>query len=345
MRQAFSFKVWTVLGVLCCAPLVLAEQPGPPTRVVQRVGVEQPGPPPRVVQRVGVEQPAQKAAEQKPAEQKPQSTTKFATSKDGTRIAYEVAGSGPALMLLHGAGQSRQEWHRFDHVKRLSPQFTVIAVDLRGNGESDKPTKVESYAIDRLIEDLLAVADGAGAQRFHLWGFAYGGIVGRSLAAKSDRVKSMVYLGVPFGAPATGAFRDAINGFRARWQPIITAHDAGKLDRATITPGDYEALTRGGIKLAVAWQSALRGIPAARARGRESADAVGGGDRRHRSDGRRQGARRKARGHESDADAHRRAEPLRDAAAPRSLVRQSGRVHQEERSRDFGQAVTLPPES
>ena len=231
MRQMFSFRIWTVLGVLCCAPLVLAQPPG------------------------------QKAAEQKPAEQKPQSTTKFATSKDGTRIAYEVAGSGPALMLLHGAGQSRQEWHRFDHVKRLSPQFTVIAVDLRGNGESDKPTKVEAYAIDRLIEDLLAVAAGAGAQRFHLWGFAYGGIVGRSLAAKSDRVKSMVYLGVPFGAPATGAFRDAINGFRARWQPIITAHDAGKLDRATITPGDYEALTRGGIKLAVAWQSALVEYP------------------------------------------------------------------------------------
>lgn len=242
-----SFNMWAVLVVLLFAPGVVAQQPGPPTRVVQRVGVEQPG---------------QKPAEQKPADQKPQSNTKFVTSKDGTKIAYEVAGSGPALMLLHGAGQTRQEWHRFDHIKRLSPQFTVIAVDLRGNGESDKPTKVESYAVQRLVEDLLAVADGAGAQRFHVWGFAYGGLVGRYLAAQSDRVKSMIYIGLPFGPAATGAFRDAITGFRARWEPVIAAHDAGKLDRSTITPGDYEALTKGGVKLAVAWQSALVNYPA-----------------------------------------------------------------------------------
>lgn len=227
-----SFRWWLLAGVLCFAPGVLAGQSG------------------------------QKPAEQKPAEQKPQSNTKFATSKDGTRIAYEVAGSGPALMLLHGAGQNRQEWHRFEHVKRLSPQFTVIAVDLRGNGDSDKPTKTEAYAIDRMVEDLLAVADAAGAQRFHLWGFAYGAIVGRSLAARSDRVKSMVYLGVPFGPPAAGVFRDAIVGFRARWQPVIAAQEAGTLDRSTISPGDYEALTRGGVKLAVAWQSALVDYPA-----------------------------------------------------------------------------------
>ncbi len=92
-------------------------------------------------------------------------------------------------MLLHGAGQTRQEWTRTYYVKRLSPNFTVISLDLRGNGESDKPVKVESYAIDRLAEDLLAVADAAGAQRFHLWGYAYGGIVGRYLAQRSDRVK------------------------------------------------------------------------------------------------------------------------------------------------------------
>jgi pimeloyl-ACP methyl ester carboxylesterase len=204
--------------------------------------------------------PGEKATEQKP-EQKPASATKFATSKDGTRIAYEVSGSGPAVMLLHGAGQSRQEWARTDYVKRLAPNFTVIAVDLRGNGESEKPLKVESYAIDRQIEDLLAVADAAGAQRFHLWGFAYGGIVGRSLAQRSDRVKSLAYIAIPFGAAATGVYKDALTGFRTRWQPIIAAHEAGTLNRSTISPGDYEALTKGGIRLAFAWQGALLEYP------------------------------------------------------------------------------------
>lgn len=206
--------------------------------------------------------PAQKPGEQKPAaEAKPVSNTKLATSKDGTRIAYEVSGSGPAIMLLHGAGQTRQEWTRTDYVKRLAPNFTVIAIDLRGNGESGKPLTVESYAIDRQVEDVLAVADAAGAQRFHLWGYAYGGLVGRYLAQRSDRVKSLVYIAIPFGPATSGLYKDAITGFRTRWQPIIAAHDAGTLNRSTISPGDYEALTKGGIKLAFAWQGALLEYP------------------------------------------------------------------------------------
>jgi pimeloyl-ACP methyl ester carboxylesterase len=211
-------------------------------------------------------QPAQKG-EQKPAdpkaaEQKPVSSTKFVTSKDGTKIAYEVTGSGPAILLLHGAGQNRSEWTRTDYVKRLAPNFTVITVDLRGNGESDKPTKAEAYALDRYMEDLLGVADAANAQRFHVWGFAYGAIIGRSLAAKSDRVRSLAYIAFPIGAPTTGIYKEALSGFIARWQPLIADQEAGKLDRSKLSPGDYEALTKGGIKLAVAWQTALLQYPA-----------------------------------------------------------------------------------
>ena len=64
--------------------------------------------------------------------------THFVTSKDGTRIAYDVAGSGPAVILLHGGGQNRQAWHGTGYVDRLAKEFTVITIDIRGNGESDK---------------------------------------------------------------------------------------------------------------------------------------------------------------------------------------------------------------
>jgi pimeloyl-ACP methyl ester carboxylesterase len=243
MRQLRSLTLVIALSVVWFAtPALVAQQPAqkPP------------------------QQPPAAPAGQKPTEvkvEKPVSTTKFVTSKDGTKIAYDTNGSGPAIMLLHGAGQTRAEWQRTDYVKRLAPNFTVISVDLRGNGESDKPTKTEAYALDRLMEDLLAVADAAGAQRFHVWGYAYGGIVGRYLAARSDRVRSLAYIGVPLGAAASGLYKDAIAGFRARWQPVIAAQEAGKLDRSTISPGDYEALTKGGVKLAVAWQGALLEYP------------------------------------------------------------------------------------
>jgi pimeloyl-ACP methyl ester carboxylesterase len=243
MRQLRSLTLLIALSVVLFAtPALVAQQPAqkPP------------------------QQPPATPAGQKPVEvkvEKPVSTTKFVTSKDGTKIAYDTVGAGPAIMLLHGAGQTRAEWQRTDYVKRLAPNFTVISVDLRGNGESDKPTKTEAYALDRLMEDLLGVADAAGAQRFHVWGYAYGGIVGRYLAARSDRVRSLAYLGVPLGPAATGLYKDAIAGFRARWQPVIAAQEAGKLDRSTISPGDYEALTKGGVKLAVAWQGALLEYP------------------------------------------------------------------------------------
>jgi pimeloyl-ACP methyl ester carboxylesterase len=60
--------------------------------------------------------------------------TVYTTSPDGTRIAYDVTGTGPALMLLHGGMQTRRVWHDLGSVDRLRPRFSVVTVDLRGNG-------------------------------------------------------------------------------------------------------------------------------------------------------------------------------------------------------------------
>src|SRR5262245_51331973 len=114
------------------------------------------------------------------------SPTLFATSRDGTRIAYDITGTGPALILLHGG---RRDWHGAGYVSRLSPEFTVITIDQRGSGESDKPLAASAYAIDKLVDDVLAVADAAGAQRFALWGFSYGANIGRYVVVRSDRVR------------------------------------------------------------------------------------------------------------------------------------------------------------
>ncbi len=46
-------------------------------------------------------------------------STCFANSPDHTRIAYDVNGTGPVIMLLHGGGSFRKEWHTTGYVKRL----------------------------------------------------------------------------------------------------------------------------------------------------------------------------------------------------------------------------------
>jgi pimeloyl-ACP methyl ester carboxylesterase len=167
------------------------------------------------------------------------------TSSDGTRIAYDVTGSGPPVVLLHGGGQMRRVWHDAGYVSRLASTFTVIAIDIRGNGDSDKPTTKASYAIDRLIEDVLAVADAAGAKRFALWGFSYGANIGRYLAVRSDRVTSMVYIGIPFGPAADPMFRDII---LKRLQdgtapPVVAAWTSALLEYPSVEPADMRCPT------------------------------------------------------------------------------------------------------
>jgi pimeloyl-ACP methyl ester carboxylesterase len=190
------------------------------------------------------------------------SAARFVVSGDGTQIAYDATGSGPVVILLHGGGRDRLSWHDAGYVSRLASEFTVVTVDLRGNGSSDKPTTTEAYAVERLREDILAVADAVGARRFTLWGFSYGANVGRYVAAASDRVQAMVSIGIPFGPAADGGFRAAILQLRAKWAPVIEAYQAGQLDLESLADADRMAWQAGTVPLDVAWLSALLDYPA-----------------------------------------------------------------------------------
>ena len=63
-------------------------------------------------------------------------TTRTVTSADGTTLAFEVSGSGPALVLVDGAMCYRGQGPSRDLAEQLSDRFTVIAYDRRGRGES-----------------------------------------------------------------------------------------------------------------------------------------------------------------------------------------------------------------
>ena len=96
-------------------------------------------------------------------------TTRYATSSDSTRIAFDLTAAGTPLLLPHGGGGSRADWHENGYVARLQNEFTVIAVDLRGHGESNKPADPAMYATGKMGDDILAVADTCGVDRFILW--------------------------------------------------------------------------------------------------------------------------------------------------------------------------------
>lgn len=192
-----------------------------------------------------------------------QGPTRFALSRDGTRIAYDVTGdsSKPVLMLLHGGSQTRAVWHRRGYVDSLKREFRVVTVDQRGNGESDKPLDASAYAIDRLVADLTAVTDAVGARTLALWGFSYGATIGRYFATRTDRVESMVYIGIAFGPMIGTQIKPFIDQMQTRWKPYVDAYREGRLDIATMSAEDRLAWTRGPVPVTYAWLTAMTDYP------------------------------------------------------------------------------------
>ena len=96
----------------------------------------------------------------------------------GHRRAFRIAGSGPALLLIHGVGDKSASWEPV-HAK-LAQRFTVIAPDLLGHGESDKPRADYSLpAFANGMRDLLAVL---GIDRVTVVGHSFGGGVAAQFA-------------------------------------------------------------------------------------------------------------------------------------------------------------------
>ncbi|MDQ4502112.1 alpha/beta hydrolase [Sinomonas sp. ASV322] len=119
---------------------------------------------------------------------------------DGTPLAFDVSGEGPAVLLLHGSALSRAIWRGLGYVRGLEG-FTVVRMDLRGHGRSGKPHAAEAYRMPRVVEDVLAVLDAASAPVAHVVGYSFGSRVAFALAARApERVASLVTLGGAYGA-------------------------------------------------------------------------------------------------------------------------------------------------
>lgn len=168
--------------------------------------------------------------------------TSFVNSSDGTRIAFDITGSGPALILLHGGGGQRSIWHESGYVDRLKDSRSVIAVDIRGYGESDRPAESIAYGIDAICQDIFAVADACEAEQFSIWGYSLGGNVGRYVAAASSRVHKLVMMGSAFGPGASGEARETIEQTIEAWLPVVRLKRVGKLDPARLPPEAREAM-------------------------------------------------------------------------------------------------------
>jgi len=101
----------------------------------------------------------------------------------GARINLRHGGSGPPLLLLHGNPLTHFMWHKV--APRLAEHYTVVAADLRGYGDSDKPeggAKHENYSFRAMANDQVAVMKQLGFDRFYVAGHDRGGRAAHRMA-------------------------------------------------------------------------------------------------------------------------------------------------------------------
>jgi 3-oxoadipate enol-lactonase len=114
------------------------------------------------------------------------------------RLAYEVRGSGPPLLLVQGLGYGRWGWEPL--VDPLAEDFRIAFYDNRGIGDSDIPPG--PYTTAELAEDAVAVLDTAGMERADVLGTSLGGMVAQELAiAFPERVGRLVLACTTPGGP------------------------------------------------------------------------------------------------------------------------------------------------
>ena len=125
-------------------------------------------------------------------------TSRYIDAGD-VRLHAVVGGDGPPLLLVHGWPESWYAWRLL--MPALARDFTVVAVDQRGMGLSDKPTN--GYDTGTQARDLVAAMDALGHRRFAVVGHDTGFAISYALAADHpDRVERVALAEIP-GSPGT----------------------------------------------------------------------------------------------------------------------------------------------
>lgn len=120
---------------------------------------------------------------------------KTTTSKDGTTIAFDRLGTGPAVIMVNGALGTRSHAAPNSLVDILSQQFTVIDYDRRGRGDSGDTSP---YAVEREIEDIAALIEEVGGSAF-IVGYSSGAILALEAARLlPGKVKKLALYEPPF---------------------------------------------------------------------------------------------------------------------------------------------------
>ena len=112
-------------------------------------------------------------------------------TRDGVRIHYEEAGSGPPVLITHGYSSSTRAWE--GQAKSLSDTYRIITWDMRGHAETDSPEEQEKYSEAATVDDMAALLDHLGIEKAVISGLSLGGYMSLAFNLKyPERVRALM---------------------------------------------------------------------------------------------------------------------------------------------------------
>ena len=154
---------------------------------------------------------------------------------NGVEINYVDQGTGEPVVLLHGLSQNLGLWATSGVAESLVESgYRVIAMDMRGHGDSGKPHSAEDYGLE-MVRDVVRLLDHLGFDRAHLVGYSMGGFVTNKFRdAYPERIVSATLGGSGwYGAGAGGPLIDPDD-----LADSVADGDIGPLLRALVVTGD-----------------------------------------------------------------------------------------------------------
>ena len=110
---------------------------------------------------------------------------KFWSHKDGTKFHYLEMGSGTPVILIHGSGGTALNWMMNGLGASIAKTNRVIAIDMRGHGQTVGPDGKRQRRTPNMDLDVLAFMDAMGIQKAHIGGFSMGGSITSQLMARA----------------------------------------------------------------------------------------------------------------------------------------------------------------
>ncbi|WP_299415775.1 alpha/beta fold hydrolase [Acaryochloris sp. IP29b_bin.148] len=159
---------------------------------------------------------------------------------NGIRLHYVTQGEGPLVVLLHGFPEFWYSWRH--QIPELAQNFKVVALDLRGYNDSDKPKDAKAYHITELMKDVQGVIKGLGYDHCILAGHDWGGAIAWNFAHRyPEMVEKLVVMNMPHPAAFSKALTSNPQQMLKSW--YIPFFQLPVIPELLMQAEDYRAIT------------------------------------------------------------------------------------------------------